>query len=562
MRRVVIFLISVASLAIAQQQVQQMQVARRPARQMRREEPKMKLTPEQQQRAAQMLEGSIAEARGIEATGGRAFALLQVARALQNTDKKQALELLEEALASVRSLDEDSIQTKDRLQRQILRAYVALAPERADGLLDELDVSARKEVLNSLLSYYESKKQQGRALEVIYRIGQESELPYGAAARLIAGMKAERSSDAQQLFAAALASYRTYGESRRPVGPESFSDMITRTWEKLPPGLVKAGIDEVLAQAEKEDKESDNRGSVMTMVGNKGGVEFKSSYEVALFQLAPILKKVAPADAESRLRQSQSVRENLGRFPDGMRSVMSPPESQPGTAQGGNAGMMMMSTMHDGGGGGGGRTGPPAGMPAPAEMMLVSQAMEEADKDPQAAMNKAAAISNPGPKVDAYIGIARITAKKNPSIARQALEKALDLPLEDTQRASMRIDDAAQIYLQIDDIDNAKKAVEKQIDAAEKAYRADSNGDDPNKALKAYWPSTEAYRAALRNAARISPDWAQTLLKEISDPEVRTLNQIALASVMLDVPPGPTTIITQTKNDSSIMSTEMAPPPR
>jgi hypothetical protein len=279
MRRVVIFLISVASLAIAQQQVQQMQVARRPARQMRREEPKMKLTPEQQQRAAQMLEGSIAEARGIEATGGRAFALLQVARALQNTDKKQALELLEEALASVRSLDEDSIQTKDRLQRQILRAYVALAPERADGLLDELDVSARKEVLNSLLSYYESKKQQGRALEVIYRIGQESELPYGAAARLIAGMKAERSSDAQQLFAAALASYRTYGESRRPVGPESFSDMITRTWEKLPPGLVKAGIDEVLAQAEKEDKESDNRGSVMTMVGNKGGVEFKFAAE-------------------------------------------------------------------------------------------------------------------------------------------------------------------------------------------------------------------------------------------------------------------------------------------
>jgi len=177
-------------------------------------------------------------------------------------------------------------------------------------------------------------------------------------------------------------------------------------------------------------------------------------------------------------------------------------------------------------------------------------------------MNKAAAISNPGPKVDAYIGIARISAKKNPSIARQALEKALDLPLEDTQRASMRIDDAAQIYLQMDDIDNAKKAVEKQIDAAEKAYRADSNGDDPNKALKAYWPSTEAYRAALRNAARISPDWAQTLLKEISDPEVRTLNQIALASVMLDVPPGPTTIITQTKNDSSIMSTEMAPPPR
>jgi hypothetical protein len=560
MRRIVIFLISAASLAVAQQEVQQMQVASRPARQMRRDEPKMKLTPEQQQRAAQMLEVSIAEARGIEDTGGRAFALLQVARALQNTDKKQALELLEEALTAVRSLDEDSIQTKDRLQRQILRAYVALAPERADSLLDELDVSARKEVLNSLLAYYESKKQQDRALEVIYRIGQESEVPYAAAARLIAGMKAEQSPDAQQLFTAALASYRTYGESRRPVGPESFSDMITRTWEKLPPGLVKAGIDEVLAQAEKEDKESDHRGSVMTMVGNRGGVEFKSSYEVALFQLAPILKKVAPADAESRLRQSQSVRENLGRFPDGMRSVMSPP-SAPDPTQQGNAGMMMMSTTR-GGGGGAGRTGPPAGMPAPAEMMLVSQAMEEADKDPQAAMNKAAAISNPGPKVDAYMGIARISAKKNLSIARQALEKALDLPLEDTQRASMRMDEAAQIYLQMDDAESARKAVEKQMDAAEKAYRADSNGDDPNKALKAYWPSTEAYRAALRNAARISPDWAQTLLKEISDPEVRTLNQIALASVMLDVPPGPTTVITQTKNDSSVMSTEMAPPPR
>jgi hypothetical protein len=87
---------------------------------------------------------------------------------------------------------------------------------------------------------------------------------------------------------------------------------------------------------------------------------------------------------------------------------------------------------------------------------------------------------------------------------------------------------------------------------AGKLYAVDSDDDDPNTALKAFWPSTNAYCVLLREAARISPPWAISLLPSIKDPEIRVAAETALAGGWLDAPIGPNTIMTTKKNSNSI----------
>ncbi|HEY5161396.1 MAG TPA: hypothetical protein VII81_00155, partial [Terriglobales bacterium] len=114
------------------------------------------------------------------------------------------------------------------------------------------------------------------------------------------------------------------------------------------------------------------------------------------------------------------------------------------------------------------------------------------------------------------------------------------------------VSSVAKMYLDLDDSATAKKLIEKGMGIAEKAYKQDTNADDPNKALKAYWPSAEAYRGMLRLAAKISAPWAMELLKDISDPEMKGMGQIALAQSWLDLPAGQRTIMTSSKNGNSM----------
>src|SRR5690349_21826152 len=145
-------------------------------------ETKSKPTPEQLKRGRQMLETAEASANGMEA-GMRAYALMQVAAGYASTDKKKALELLDNALAATKGMDDDSAQTRNRLQEQILQAIVPLKPEKADELLNQVDPSARGRVLTSLLAYYQKNNDWDRALEVVYRIAPEQEVPYDAVIR-------------------------------------------------------------------------------------------------------------------------------------------------------------------------------------------------------------------------------------------------------------------------------------------------------------------------------------------------------------------------------------------
>lgn len=186
-------------------------------------------------------------------------------------------------------------------------------------------------------------------------------------------------------------------------------------------------------------------------------------------------------------------------------------------------------------------------------MQQVMKIVQDSAKHPEDALANAAVIPDKSSRVQAYMGIAQVNAKSNPSVTREALAKVTDAlgDIELMQQVST-VSSVAKMYLDLDDSATAKKLIEKGMGIAEKAYKQDTNADDPNKALKAYWPSAEAYRGMLRLAAKISAPWAMELLKDISDPEMKGMGQIALAQSWLDLPAGQRTIMSSNKDGNSM----------
>jgi hypothetical protein len=190
----------------------------------------------------------------------------------------------------------------------------------------------------------------------------------------------------------------------------------------------------------------------------------------------------------------------------------------------------------------------------PLEMQKAAKIAEDAEKHPQDALANATSLQSDQVRLGAYMSIAQSTWKKQPSVARQALAKAADTvdKLESDQQV-MQYSSLSRLYLRLGETDDAKKYIEKGMDAAAKMFKADSNADDPNQAPKAYWPSVAGWKSLLSLGSQISPLWASTLLKEIPDDEARTLAQLGIATSLLQSEPSKTEIMTVTKNRSSMM---------
>jgi hypothetical protein len=192
-------------------------------------------------------------------------------------------------------------------------------------------------------------------------------------------------------------------------------------------------------------------------------------------------------------------------------------------------------------------------MTSMAEMSSAKKAAAKADSGhADEAMSEAAAIVDSYLRAQVYEHIARVASTKQDSAAGKAIENMLEVADKLQPRESFPYySSAADIYMQMDQVDDARKSIETGLTVANKLYHADSDQDDPNKALKAFWPSTNAYCALLRQAARISHPWANSLLKEIKDPEIKVAAETALAGGWLNAPLGPTTTMTTKKNSNS-----------
>jgi hypothetical protein len=499
-----------------------------------------KLT-ENQKLALQLLETSEAASRGFEAPM-RSFSLMNVAQSLTGTDQARARGLLRDAFtASLEIHDDDG--AKFRMQREVFITLLPLSQEDVEELLPQAELSVRRPITELIVGRHAEKKQFDKAMELINQLAAVDEFPYGSASKMIEAMPPEMSAEKQTLFTQALASYKSHDHSSGVlVGPSTFSGMIQRAGSSMPPKLVLLAIEEVLSQAKaKTDQE-------VRLAGPGGSARFASEYQFQLFSLLPTLRKLDENRAKQLLENNQQLQAQLQQFPEGMSSLMPPPPSStPAAGSTSSTTTVRTSTVTS--------TGTPAAGVVPVGTVQdflrrdarqkVEAIAKEAETDPVQAIAHTMTLPleiddrtpKSSPRADALEAIARANVKKNPEGANSALSELRKVVTGLAPRAQAdHLTTAANLYLQMEDKDKAEKTVSEGLKVADKLREQDVNPDSRNEALKAWWPSTDAYRRFVEIEAKISSRAALDLLKEIKDPEIRTVESIMFARSLLGLP--------------------------
>jgi hypothetical protein len=86
------------------------------------------------------------------------------------------------------------------------------------------------------------------------------------------------------------------------------------------------------------------------------------------------------------------------------------------------------------------------------------------------------------------------------------------------------------IARQVGESDLALKLFRSGMDQADKLGSEDADSDDPNIALKVWWPSVSAAWQLVRAASEISPGAALERVRGIKDPEILLLLEVRLAN--------------------------------
>src|SRR5262249_50666712 len=136
----------------------------------------------------------------------------------------------------------------------------------------------------------------------------------------------------------------------------------------------------------------------------------------------------------------------------------------------------------------------------------------------------------------AYLEIARALTKKNPSVAGDALEQMAEslkhMAPNPYQPTGQWVEGIA-IAREMDEANLALNLFRSGMEQADRLRNQDDDPDDPNTAIKAFWPSVCAYSALVLNVAQISPQTALQRIKEIKDPEILLLLEVKLANKQL-----------------------------
>jgi hypothetical protein len=529
--------------------------------------PAAKLTPAQQQ-GLELLKAAQTEAAGLQ-PDMRAFVLWQVSNAYTTRSPAKKDALLRSAFLVTQSIENNSSNpencpvsetdpcgVKGWLQESILSKILQQSVDAAEKLLPRAEPAVRKQIGERLVEYYVGKKNFDRAEELLTAISDQKDYPYGAATDLMVALPDERAADRLTIFGQALNNFEQNGTSGA-MGGQDIGTLIVRCWNHLPPGLVLEAIGKVLDEA-KSDKGPPLQ---MSMTTEQGSISLNSTYELRLFQLLPVLEELDKETADSLLKDNAQMRSDLQRFPNGMKSVDPSAYGDPPAGKNGHS----ASTMTSVGIGGDAAGNAEFQAKQEAQMGIDKQknaVISEAGTDPKQALTDALTLPLSdaygdfySPRVSALEAIAQSAAKKEPMIAKAALDEIVKLEDQLSQSQAQSLDKVPQSYLDLGDEEGAKKALKGLLKIAEKLYTRDNDPDDPNLAFKGTWPSTNLWRKCVQIAGKISPDLAQEIIAGISDPEIETFQKVAYATSLLGVPGLPTSIAERHKNGSSSVTT-------
>lgn len=474
----------------------------------------------------------------------RSFALLDIARGYQNFERPKSLAALRHAFQATQTIEEPDSHgpsVKASLQGQIVQQLISLDPAYCEQLVPQLSGSAKSQAVDALVSYYTGKKQFTHAISLVGQLdGQE--FPYITVATLMQALPPEMAAERLNLFSQALASY-SQRQSQTGHAMGDFGVFIARAWQGLPHDLVLQAIDELLKQARQSDQKMD-----ITVGAEKGAASFSSTYEYSLFQVMPVLNALDPDRAQQLLQDDRELQATLRQFPNGLQSL---------APKGGAPDNISMRLPNSG-------ESSAADRYADELQRQTGHIISQAEKNPKQALASAMSLTDfRNARALALLRLAGAILKTSPTYAADALDELMKIvpSIQDQTMQAGLLSEAGNDYLKLADTDSAKKVVEQGFDLAQKLYSTDTDAGDPNQAAKAEWPSTSVWHQFVTLAAKVSPQTALQAINTIPDPEIQSLQTIALANSLLGAPPGPMIVAVKTKSKNGFMMRAPAPPP-
>lgn len=489
-----------------------------------------KIKPESKEWCSQLKQAAV-RARGLD-PGMRSFTLMVASLGLQKcAPKKVRATLINAFMASVALSDADAAKTV--LQSTELRELLRLDESTVEQLMPQADPEARAEIQGAMVERAVDRRDFDRALSLLNQIPSDQDYPYAAATQLILRLPAGHQSEKRAIFVNAVAHDREH--SSLGVWGDDLSGMVVRFWRDFPPELVLDAIDQML-----DHSKTDN--TQIALKASSGPINFDNVYQYRLFELLPVLRELDPSKAE-QLSNDPQVQAQLNKYPNGLQSLDPTVRDTP-LRKGEEPGVQGLLTKSPG----------VFGRvlqdwhSSQIYQRQTDEILKQAGDDPRQAIATAATLpvqaGHAVPRSETLLSIAQMGWKKNPSASKEALEQMADsLKKVDPAmygRFGLRVEvglhvqycwsEGVQLANNMKDTDLARSLLQEGMEQAERWKDVDGHDNDPNLALKAWWPSVALFSALLRSAAHISPQTALELIHKLQDPDLVMLFQIRLAN--------------------------------
>jgi hypothetical protein len=503
------------------------------------------IKPESKEWCSQLKQAAV-RARGLD-PGMRSYTLLLASQGLQRcAPQKVRATLIDAFMASVAISDADAARTD--LQSTALRKLLRLDESTVQQLMPQADPEARAEIQGAMVERAVDRRDFERALSLLSQIPSDQEYPYAAATQLILRLPAGHEAEKRAIFVNAMAHDREHNSLG--LWGHDLSGMVVRFWRHFPPELVLDAIDQILDHSKTDDTQiamNVSAGPDRTLTMKSTTIKFDNVYQYRLFELLPVLRELDPSKAE-QLSNDPQVQAQLNKYPNGLQSLDPTVRDTP-LRKGEEPGMQGILTTSPG------VFGRVLQDSRSAEIYQrqENEILKQAEDDPRQAIATAATLpaqaGHAVPRSETLFRIAQMGWKKNPSASKEALEQLADsLKKVDPAiygRSGLRVgvgvrvqycwSEGAQLANNMKDTDLARSLLQEGMEQAERWKGVDGHDEDPNLALKAWWPSVAMFSALLNSAAHISPQTALELIHKFQDPDLVTLFQIRLANDRLGV---------------------------
>jgi tetratricopeptide (TPR) repeat protein len=459
-----------------------------------------------------MMKSIRSAADGLEPTL-RAYVLDRVALGLSRCESGKARSVFAAAFNTTLGIPQDAENVKVDLQTTILKHLLKADESHIDRWLALAETEAQNQTRTIMISRLTTQGKLDQALEVLRKLPADS-FPYEEASNLFLAFQRHRDTKALQVFSIAVANYRQ--AHNLCAGCYGLANLLVRCWDRLPVSWAIEAINEILEDADKDPESA-------TIVN---GVAFASEHEYLAYELIPVLSQLDKNEVDTLLETYSDLRRKVNATSSTEKPVASAISNR----------QEKKNSLID-------------RMPEITYDEKVLELGKLAQQFPRQAMaaaldlplavERAGAAPDPektNPRAEALLAIAYATAARNASVAEEAIAQLLNAM--DDLDAFKGVDfcvRAANVAHLVGYPDLAMQSLREGIRYYERLYAADTNAEDPNLALKVWWPSFAALSKLVRAAHQVGLNRFDQSL-EITDPEVMLLLKTKIAGEMVGVP--------------------------